>query len=147
MKIRGESGGMPARMGGGAGAASRGGKAPKKSKPLPPRSKTNLKPEPSSVTIKTDKNKLPSDVMRVGKINDKLASARKAAEAAKSSKRGLKAANKPLSKGNAKRVAEIKESTRFPSDKKRATEAFRTQNSWDKKVSPAQKALNKKLGK
>ena len=27
MKIRGESGGMPARMGGGAGAASRGGKA------------------------------------------------------------------------------------------------------------------------
>jgi hypothetical protein len=40
MKIRGESGGVPARMGGGAGAASRGGKAPKKATVKTPEQKT-----------------------------------------------------------------------------------------------------------
>jgi hypothetical protein len=133
-------------------ASAKSANAAKKSKPLPPAPKYKLKSEPSSATFKprggkarregTDSVILKDKSSKT--LNVEMFTRQRANDLARSSKRGLKAANKPLSKGNAKRVAEIKESTRFPGDKKRATEAFRTQNSFDKKISPAQKALNKK---
>jgi hypothetical protein len=104
--------------------------------------------------------------------------------ASKANKRGLKAANKPLSKGNKKLVTQVKQQTGYiamdrrptpPSikkifdtnknfgafkapeqvqsgmdavykeAKKIAMEEIRRNNTITKKISPAQKALNKKL--
>ena len=96
------------------------------------------------------------------------------AKEAKANKRGLEAANKPLSKGNAKRSLEIKQMAGYIAYDRRPTPLSvkaamrgkkpdgmrgavaaakkiamdeRRSSSAPKKISAAQKALNKKLGR
>ena len=124
--------------------------------------------------IKPKKNPVTKLVVAGAKAAIKAVKPTAAKSAAKANARGLKAANKPLSKGNAKRSLQIKQQAGYiaydrrptpPSvkaamggkkpdgmrgavaaAKKIAMQEARSEGP-AKKISPAQKALNKKRGK